>query len=237
MTCGIYKLNFNGTSKVYIGQSKNIEYRYTQHIYKLNKQTSSRKLQEAYILFGSPYLDILVQCTDAELNVFEKETISIWDSVANGFNTCEENRCPSTRVRERGENSASAIYSNIQIAEILDYLIDQPHLTAKQIEEETGVTVHTIRAISALNEHKWLKDVYPDKYKILENLKGIQAKSNKYNSKALGKVYLPLISPEGLVYPSLENVKAFCREHHLQDTNLRLVLNGTRKSHKGWKLA
>ena len=37
MTCGIYKLVFNGTAKIYIGQSLNIESRYRDHVYFLNK--------------------------------------------------------------------------------------------------------------------------------------------------------------------------------------------------------
>jgi hypothetical protein len=237
MTCGIYKLNFEGTAKVYIGQSKNIEYRYTQHLYKLNKQTASRKMQEAHTLYGEPALSILTECEERYLTEYEKETISIWDSVENGFNTYEETRGSAPMVRERGEESASAIYSNAQISRVLDYLVDQPNLTAKQVSEETGINVHTIRAISALNEHKWLKDKYPQKYSILENLKGLQAKSSKFSSKALGKTYPSIVSPEGVVYPSLENVKAFCREHELQDTNLHQVLKGTRKSHKGWRLS
>lgn len=237
MTCGIYKLSFVGTTKVYIGQSKNIEYRFTQHLYKLNKSTSSKKLQEAYTLYGAPNLDILTECSIEELNVFEKEAIAIWDSVNLGFNTYEENRGTPPRIRERGEDSASSIYTNTQILEVLDYLVDQPNLTALQISEETNINVATIRAISALNEHKWLKDAQPIKYSQLESLKGLKAKSHKFDSKALGKVYPDLLSPEGIIYSSLSNVKAFCREHGLQNTNLGLVLKGIRKSHKGWKLA
>lgn len=236
MTCGIYKLSFNGTNEVYIGKSKNIEYRFTQHLYKLNKNTSSKKLQMAYSLYGTPTVEILAECKEAELNEFEKETIDIWDSVKSGLNTYDENRGTPAQFRERGEDSASSIYTNKQILEVLNYLVDQPNLTAIQVAEETGVNVSTIRAISTLNEHKWLKEAEPLKYAILESLKGMKAKASKFSSKALGKIYPDLLSPEGVVYPSLENVKAFCREHGLQDTNLRLVLNGTRKQHKGWKL-
>ncbi len=35
MTCGIYKLGFNGTDLVYIGQSENIESRYGSHIFNM----------------------------------------------------------------------------------------------------------------------------------------------------------------------------------------------------------
>lgn len=237
MTCGIYRLIFSGLDKVYIGKSKNIEYRFTQHLYKLYKGTSSVKLQTAYAEYGRPSIEVLNICAEADLNEYEKEAIEIFNSVSVGLNTYDENRGSPPAVRERGEDSATSKYSNALISIVLDYLVDQPHLTALQVSEETGVNVHTIRAIGALNEHKWLKDSYPDKYAKLEQLKGLKAKAYKFSSAALGKVVPAILSPEGIVYSNITNIKEFCREHSLQNTNLGAVLNGHRKTHKGWKLA
>lgn len=237
MTCGIYRLVFPGLDKVYIGKSKNIEYRFTQHLYKLLKCTSSIKLQKAYAQYGNPSLEILNTCEEAYLNEYEKEAIEIFNSVTDGLNTYDENRGTPATVRERGEDCAVSKYSNALVSTVLDYLVDQPHLTALQIAEETNVNVHTVRAISALNEHKWLKDAYPDKYAKLEQLKGLKAKANKFSSAALGKVVPAIVSPDGIVYSNITNIKEFCGEHSLQSTNLGAVLNGRRKSHKGWKLA
>lgn len=88
MTIGIYKLDFANTDKVYIVQSINIEVRYKQHINLLRLNKSSIKLQEAYSLYGNPLLDILVECTKEEIYECEKESIEIFNSISNGFNTC-----------------------------------------------------------------------------------------------------------------------------------------------------
>lgn len=237
MTCGIYKLSFKDTNQCYIGQSVNIEYRYTQHLYKLKNSTSSKKLQEAYHLYGIPELEILVECKKEQLTAEEKEAIEIFDSVNNGFNTYTENRGIPAEMRARGEDSPSSIYSNAQIVEVLNYLIDQPRLTALDISNETGVNSHTIRAIAALTQHAWLKTLYPEKYKKLEDLKGLKQKSYKYDSKARGINHPSLISPDGTIYSDIENVKKFCLEHGLIPSNLGMVLKGTRMTHKGWKLA
>jgi len=86
MTIGIYKLNFKGTDKVYIGQSKNIESRFNSHISALRAGYSTKKLLEAYNSFGTPTIEILCECRIEELNDFENETIEIYNAVDNGFN-------------------------------------------------------------------------------------------------------------------------------------------------------
>lgn len=236
MTCGIYRLIFNNTEKCYIGQSINIEYRYTQHLYKLNNNTSSKKLQDAYLTYGVPKLEILLECKKEELDKEEKEAIEIFNSINNGFNTYTENRGIPAASRAKGESSPSAVYSNDQILEVFNYLVDLPRLTALDVSTETGVGVHTVRAISALNEHKWLKEKYPEKYKKLEELKGLGSKSCKYDSKARGIQHPALISPEGKIYSNIENVKKFCTEHGLHASCLGRVFKGVSKTHKGWRL-
>jgi hypothetical protein len=236
MTCGIYKLNFNGTNKVYIGKSVNIEYRLTQHLYKFNNFTAAKKLQQAFYLYGTPVLEILVECEKHELDAQEKEAIEIFDAVENGFNTYSENRGAPSETRACGEDSASAVYSNSIIETVFLHLVFNTSMTSQDISDITGVNVHTIRAISSLNEHKWLKLKYPEQYSMLEALKGLKSKTFKYDSAALGIVHPPLISPNGIVYRNIQNVKQFCREHSLTDTNLGQVLKGRRKSHKGWRV-
>lgn len=81
---------------------------------------------------------------------------------------------------------ALLLYSNAQIEEVFFYLIDCPNLTALDISKETLVSVYTVRAIASLNEHKWLKSKYPEKYSILESLKGMSNKSDKFSAAARG---------------------------------------------------
>jgi hypothetical protein len=236
MTCGIYKLSFTNSVLVYIGQSENIEYRFTQHLYKLRNNTSSKKLQEAYHSYGTPLLEILVECSLQELDSFENEAIDVFNSVSNGLNTYDSARGKAGGIGLQGELNPLSKYTNKHIKEVLVYLVTYPDLTATDIAAKLDVGVSTVRAISALNEHTWLEKEMPTEYLKLRSLKGLANKSYKFSSAARGISYPDLKSPLGVVYTNIPNVKQFCREHSLQDTNLLLVLKGIRKSHKGWKL-
>lgn len=53
------------------------------------------------------------------------------------------------------------------------------------------------------------------------------------------KVYrgLRLLSPDGAMITEIDCLADFCRENDLKPTSLCAVLNGRRKSTKGWELA
>jgi group I intron endonuclease len=236
MTIGIYCLEFEGTDKVYIGQSNNIEYRFGQHKYSLKNNTSSEKLMEAYNLYGIPKLKILLECTESTLDENENIAIDIFNSVLNGFNTYDESRGRRGHLGLRGTNNPCSKYSNEQILKVFNLLVDEQHLTASDIADITAVSVYTVRSIASLSNYKWLEEVYPYKYDILKSIKGIHNKGHKFSSKALGKINPNLISPTGEVFTNIDNIKEFAKQHNLQHTNLGAVLNGHRKSHKGWRV-
>lgn len=51
------------------------------------------------------------------------------------------------------------------------------------------------------------------------------------------KEWPAIISPKGVVYGPIRNLRAFCREMGLEANNVRLVLSGEAKSSKGWRKA
>ncbi len=236
MTIGIYCLEFEGTNKVYIGQSNNIENRFYQHKYKLKNNTNSEKLLEAFKVYGYPKLKVLLECTENELNDNENTAIEVFNSVLNGFNTYDESRGRTNHVGLRGITNPNSKYSKEQIIEVFNLLVEEQHLTSMNIASITGVSVYTVRSISCLNEYKWLEQEYPNKYNILIRIKGMKNKAQKFSSKALGKNNPPIVSPTGEVFYNITNIKEFAKQHNLQATNLGAVLNGNRKSHKGWKI-
>lgn len=72
MAIGIYALYWEEQDLIYIGQSQNIERRFSEHIYKLtNTKHTNYKVQNAYNLYGLPVLNILEQCEISELNTLE----------------------------------------------------------------------------------------------------------------------------------------------------------------------
>jgi hypothetical protein len=229
MTIGIYKLNFNGTNKVYIGQSTNIRLRYNIHKTSLKNNKSSKKLQEAYLLFGMPTLEILIECDIEELNSLEKEAIAIYDSINNGFNTFDD---ATHRSILRGELAGNSKYANDLIIEVFNYLVENK-LTHREISNITGISRGALADISSGVSHKWLKDLYPEQYDLLLQLKGTARKTAK-NIKNIG--YPSVVSPDNIIYTISPSLRGFCRQHNLNHGGLGELLRGHKKEYKGWKI-
>lgn len=228
MTCGIYILRFNNTNKVYIGQSLNIESRLVNHIYKMRKGINSKNLNEAYALYGAPILEVLLECDVSELDIAEKEAINIFNATNKyyGFNSFTEAGGGSTTSGEEHSNSK---FTNDSIIEVFEYLIQIPVVTFEDISAITGVSIPVIADISKGNNHTWLKEKFPEKYRLLMTLKN--------NRKAICYTTtdkLQVISPTGAIF-NIDNIRAFAREHGLYQSHLGKLLKGQAKSHKGWK--
>jgi hypothetical protein len=198
MTCGIYKLNFDGTHKVYIGQSNNIESRLRTHKNFMKSSKCSKKLREAYLLYGMPEIEIIIECEEHELDSCENEAITIWNSVLEGFNTLEK-AGDSPKYLAKGEDHVGCIYSNKEIEEAFLLMVNSK-LTLKQISETTGVGYSTIRGIRSQHSHKWLKEKYPTEYELMLNSKGKRNINNgvgygnsKYSREKLYQALLLLV--------------------------------------------
>lgn len=245
MTCGIYILKFNGTDKVYVGQSVNIESRYKKHVNDMRSGKSSYKLIEAYTLYNTPNYEVILECEEYELDYNENEAINIFDSFNNGFNSLETaEEMPKWKNQLKGEEAPGALYSNQDILKAVE-LMGDPNNTLISISEITNINYATIRKISQGINHLWIKDQYPELWNKLNLSKDERIKNNtenrsellktKFSAKAQGITYPQVISPGQQVY-TIDNLSDFCRIHGLQRPNLRKVLQGTRVSHKGWKV-
>ena len=231
MTIGIYRLEFAGTSKCYIGQSTNIEYRFTHHLILMRKQESSIKLNEAYRIYGNPTVEILCECSEEELNKCEAEAIEIFDAVHNGFNTCASAGGKSSLCGEEHHNSQ---YSNARILEVLHYLVTRIDLNIPEIAKHLDVSKSVVLGISSLLSHKWLEQANPVEYSLLRrNLEeGVRSKNTKRGTKASE---YKLVSPSGEIH-TITNTMDFAKSHGLDKSHLSKLCSGERKSHKGWKL-
>lgn len=231
MTTGIYKLNFKGTDKVYIGQSSNIAGRFAMHCYAFRDKSASKKLQAAYDIYGYPELEILVECIDqVELDESEDAAIELYDSVVNGFNTLNKsNEIP----KGYGELNGRSRHSNKKVEEVFFLLISDPNILFKSISELLLVPQDLVRRISSGSNHSWLATKYPEEYAYLMSLKH----TRKSHSRVLDKLLPPIVSPEGEVHTiQVGKVREFCESRNLDRSHLGNVLKGKEKQHKGWKL-
>lgn len=85
---GIYKITNIKNGKVYIGQSNNIERRWSEHKRPYKRQNPTNKLYQAFNLDGIENFnfEILEECALEELNNREKFYIQKFDSIKNGYN-------------------------------------------------------------------------------------------------------------------------------------------------------
>ena len=229
MTIGIYKLSFPSTHRVYIGQSVDIELRFTRHKRMLKEGLAPRKLQYAFDTYGEPQLEVLCSCTEEELDFQEKCFISQYDSHEDGFNGTDGGSIlPDTS----GTNNANAKYKEEDYFCVLLYL-SEPGYSWKQIAALTGVSEYVISHISSLESHKWLKDKFPELYAKVEHIKYSGGRNYAHMQ---GIKYPKIKSPEGVIHEVLHQTN-FAKEHGLSQPKLCEVLHGNRKTHKGWSLA
>lgn len=230
MTCGIYKLKFKGTDKVYIGQSLTIENRYKRHIYLLSKKASAKRLQEAYEVYGSPELDILVECEQVELNELESLAIELYNSFNQGLNSRKD---PGISGSTSSSDHYNCKYTKDQIIQVFKLLLSDSMYLLEDIEKISGVSRSVINHILNMESHFWLAEEFPEEYDILYYRK--INKISRNSAKSRGILYPIIYSPIGEAY-QIENMCQFAKEHGLQQANLCNVLHGKNKTIKGWHL-
>ncbi len=237
MTIGIYCLTFYSTNKVYVGQSIDIERRYKEHLQKLKNNTHTVKLLNAYTTYGVPSIKILCICSKESLNMYEDIFIQYYNSSTEGFNHLEKSTDLPT-PNNSGTLHGLSKYSEDQIVKVLDLLIEKPFIRYIKISNITGVGYQAVGNIAALNEHTWLKKVYPEKYKILEELKGTRTKNIPVNTaEDRGIKYPAVISPNGEIFDNILNVSKFMKDHGITSRRFYDLLNRKETKIMGWVLA
>jgi len=231
MTIGIYRLIFSNTDKCYIGQSINIEHRYKQHLNSFIVGNANSKMQEAYVLFGLPILDILCECSIDNLDKTETEAIEIFDSVNNGFNIYSS---ASVVPVYKGEEHPRSLHANEEILTVAKLLTCSSN-TGLEINKITGVSLDIIQSIASLKSHGWIQNENPEVYQKLIDLHG--KRKNPRDASKRGITYPSVVNPNGTIYSNISNLKQFCEEHGLERSNFRRMLRGRNKICVGWKLA
>lgn len=75
---------------------------------------------------------------------------------------------------------------------------------------------------------------HKDRNRLNNDPSNLEWVTNQENSEHAMSVGFTVVSPEGYVLQGF-NIRAFCRSAGLSPSHLSEVLNGIRKSHKGWR--
>lgn len=236
MTCGIYKISFPNTNKVYIGQSNDCSRRLSEHRKHAKAGNWSKKLQEMYEIHKKFDFEVILECDESELNYLENLAIELYDSFNSGFNSLPTAES-LPKVCFQGEEHGNSKYTNKQIVEALELLCDYT-LGFDKISELTGINRSTVSSISRGVGHTGLKETFPEIWDIVQSLRDKRQSylaSKGASAESKGIVYPKIKSPGGEVF-TVTNVRAFAREHSLDGSALAKVLKRVKNynSLKGW---
>lgn len=238
MTIGIYALYWEEQDLVYIGLSQNIESRFKDHFYDMKAQKHSNyKVQNAFNSYGVPELVILEECLIEELNDKEIQWMNEFGALGpRGLCIVEGGRVGF------GTNSNASKYSRRTVLKIFS-LLYRTTLSHTCIKEKLKLSNKQIVAdIFRSKTHTWLKEYYPEQYKIMRSIKPLDRVENKSTLQKLNRVKeLKLKDVFGNIYTNITNIREFCKTNSSLNKNYKLseigisrLLNKERKSYKGW---
>lgn len=233
MTCGIYKITFDGIDGCYIGQSTHLEKRMRDHRSALRDgRHYNYKLSLAYSCIehdSECKIEILEECSMIELDDREEHYIKLFDSVKNGFNFLA-----GTTATARGTEATRSKYTREQILEIVELLLD-PINSNIDISTKLSMPINIVQAIAYGKRHRWVQEEFPEKWTIIqENIKSNSRFLSSNNINKRNDIVHTLISPQGIEH-KFHNIAAFAREHNLNKSHVCQVLKGNVPHHKNWK--
>lgn len=213
---GVYIIRCVKNNKLYVGSSVNIKNRISRHFNDLLKQKhSSPQLQNSYNKYGNESFVVEIveefeknEITLKELHRFEQKYLDEFKPYLkdNGFNTCRIAGSPS-QYRLSDERKK-------QISESLKGRVVSDETRKKISESRKGKT----------NPKDAIERMRLKKIGSKQSEETILKKSREYS----------FIDSNGYIHQG-KNLKRFCDEHGLHRPNMKMVLNGKRKTHHGFK--
>jgi len=231
MTIGIYALYWEEPDLVYIGQSKEIEVRFYEHLrlLKVGKHPNY-KVNRVYNTYGIPTTVILETCDLKDLDILEINWMEEFDSLNSGLNIV-----PGGITNGRDTEHGASKYTKENILKAVSFLLDTT-LSLKEISKCTKISTSVLSTIQNLSKHRWILREYPDselEQKLLKASK-IRREAPRHISKNMGK---KLIHTSGNI-EVIASIASFCRKYNIETEEPRIceVLSEKRSQYLGWKL-
>ncbi len=229
MSVGIYVIYWKNLNKVYIGQSCNVEKRWSDHLSKMKKgKHENTKIQACYDNFGEPEHCLIEICKIDELDNLEIIWCDEFNSLHNGLNINE----PGT-VGGRGVDSPASKYSKRKILRVFSRLY-RTDLSYSEIAKLENVHKSLPSTIIGGIHHIWIQEEYWDKF-VIAKYKALQRTGGRGDILSRTGSTKKIVSPDGTEF-EISNMTVFCKEHRLNLPSLSELLSGKRKQYKGWHL-
>lgn len=150
MTTGIYLLIFD-TGDTYVGQARNIEDRYDQHINNMRQGKAAAKMQIAYDASANlPDIDILIECHEDYLNAMEMYYITVRQPT---LNTVIPKTRPEDEINTLIKNKEILIHPPaVIINNLVTALLDNKELTEEVTNFRNDPRIFKAIARDKLNE-------------------------------------------------------------------------------------
>lgn len=231
MTVGIYALFWEDPGLVYVGQSRNIEKRYKDHLKTMESgKHANYKIISAYKQYGYPELVILEICDTKSLYDLEISWTNEFNSLKDGLNIIEPG------PTGWGVNSSRSKYTLIQVLKTFS-LLSRTNLASIDIAKKLGVSLRLVECIKGGYSHTWLKEQYPDRYIAMQSKPIVK---NTVGRKAGNVIKLENTSTKEII--EIDSVVDFTKSLFGRDISsfsagIRRVIRGEQVVFQEWKLA
>lgn len=229
MSVGIYFIEIN--SLYYIGQSVNIEKRFSEHkrLLNLNKH-NNYKVQKEYNKRITFSMGILETCLSSELDALEVIYITEFNSIEDGLNLMQGGDAA------RGVQASNSKHTREQLIESLLLLAD-PNNKMVDISNITGVSRATLCHITKGKAHVWLMEEFPEIYdKVQIALRKRPTISATKAPKWFTVVPFKVENKTLGIVEEITVIKDFARKYGVSPSNISSMKTGRANSVKGWTM-
>jgi group I intron endonuclease len=228
MTIGIYALYWEEPDLIYIGQSKDIETRFYEHLRLLCVgKHPNYKINRTYDTYGEPSTSILEVCSIDELDRLEIQWMEEFNSIHAGLNIT-----PGGIGTGKDCEHGAAKFSRSDILKAANLLLD-PANSLLDIKKLTNISTAVLSSIANAKRHTW---IFKEGICLSAMLsaRDIRAKAQRHTSPYHNKL---VKSPNGNIFNVGTNLSEFARLHNFKSSGrLHDLLSGKRNSHKGYTL-
>lgn len=256
MSSGIYMFTCTENEARYIGSSKNLRSRKMDHIYQLRHGNHHNlHFQSIYDKYGEDSLkyevlekckkDILIEREQFWIDKLNPEINKALfaDSGFLGHNHTEKSkeknrrkakeRMKSPELRKRISNSLKKYYQTHNNPSLGKPKSEETKEKLRQAnKKQFSDPVLKKRHHDAMKE--WMTDEMRERIRQKKMGTKHSQETKEKMSKSHAKTYKGFVSPKGIVYKDVCNLKEFCKEHGLHKTGMYDLVHGRKKSHKGW---